>query len=115
VTSHLQYLTTAEGRIAYELFEPPSGGGRGLVVTIPGMGDLRSTYRFLVPALVDAGIRVAATDLRGHGDSDATFQRYGDAETAQDVVALVEALRAEEGVVLPRHRLTHPRPAPLPR
>ncbi len=83
MTSHLQYLTTAEGRIAYELFEPPSGGGRGLVVTIPGMGDLRSTYRFLVPALVDAGIRVAATDLRGHGDSDATFQRYGDAETAR--------------------------------
>ena len=36
------------------------------------MGDLRGTYRFLVPSIVDAGFRVAWTDLRGHGDSDAT-------------------------------------------
>jgi pimeloyl-ACP methyl ester carboxylesterase len=36
-----------------------------------------------------AGYRVARTDLRGHGDSDATFSSYGDEETAADVTALI--------------------------
>ena len=44
-----------------------------LVVLVPGMGDLRACYRFLAPALKEAGYRVACTDLRGHGGSDATF------------------------------------------
>lgn len=56
------------------------------------MGDLRSTYRFLAPALVAAGCRVAAVDLRGHGDSDTTFSSYGDEATASDIVALIEEL-----------------------
>ena len=63
-----------------------------LVVAVPGMGDLRSTYRHLVPALVDAGFRVATMDLRGHGDSDATFTAYDDAAAASDILALVEHL-----------------------
>lgn len=84
-TTH--YLSRAEGRIAYDL----SGDGP-LVVLVPGMGDLRSTYRFLAPALRAAGYRVATTDLRGHGASDTGFTAYGDAETAADVIALVEAL-----------------------
>jgi pimeloyl-ACP methyl ester carboxylesterase len=87
-TSHdTLFLTRSEGRIGYEL------DGQGpLVVLIPGMGDLRSTYRFLGPALVAEGYRVASVDLRGHGDSDATFTSYGDAETSSDVVALIEEL-----------------------
>jgi pimeloyl-ACP methyl ester carboxylesterase len=56
------------------------------------MGDLRGGYRFLAPALVEAGYKVASTDLRGHGDSDATFGSYGDVETAADVLALIEEL-----------------------
>jgi pimeloyl-ACP methyl ester carboxylesterase len=44
-----------------------------LVVLVPGMGDLRASYRFLAPALKEAGYQVACTDLRGHRDSDATF------------------------------------------
>jgi pimeloyl-ACP methyl ester carboxylesterase len=46
----------------------------------------------LAPALRQAGYRVACTDLRGHGDSDTTFATYGDAETASDVIALIEEL-----------------------
>jgi pimeloyl-ACP methyl ester carboxylesterase len=56
------------------------------------MGDLRAAYRFLAPALVKEGYRVASTDLRGHGESDATFASYGDVETAGDVLALIEEL-----------------------
>jgi pimeloyl-ACP methyl ester carboxylesterase len=81
------YLTRPEGRIAYDV-----AGDGPLVVLVPGMGDLRGAYRFLAPALVKAGYRVASTDLRGHGDSDATFDSYGDVETAGDVLALIEEL-----------------------
>ena len=81
------YLTRPEGRVAYDV-----DGDGSLVVLIPGMGDLRATYRFLAPSLRDAGYRVACMDLRGHGDSDVTFSSYGDVETSGDVLALVEAL-----------------------
>lgn len=86
-TSPTSYLDRPGGRIAYEV----SGQGP-LVVLVPGMGDLRSTYRHLAPHLIAAGYRVALCDLRGHGDSDPTFDSYGDLETADDVVALVDAL-----------------------
>ena len=82
-----RYLNRRDGRIAYDV-----DGDGPLVVLIPGMGDLRATYRFLAPVLRGAGYRVAATDLRGHGASDATFAAYGDAETAGDVLALIEEL-----------------------
>jgi pimeloyl-ACP methyl ester carboxylesterase len=81
------YLTRAEGRIGYDV-----AGVGALVVLVPGMGDLRAGHRFLAPALREAGYRVACTDLRGHGESDATFPSYGDEETAADVTALVEEL-----------------------
>lgn len=93
-TTPTQYLARPEGRIAYDV-----AGDGPLVVLVPGMGDLRATYRFLAPALRDAGYRVATTDLRGHGDSDTTFSSYGDAETASDVVALVESLGGPAVVV----------------
>jgi pimeloyl-ACP methyl ester carboxylesterase len=88
------FLTRLEGRIGYEV-----AGHGPLVVLVPGMGDLRSTYRFLAPTLVASGFRVALVDLRGHGDSDATFTSYGDAETSSDVVALIEQLGGPAVVV----------------
>ena len=51
----------------------PHRARAALVVLVPGMGDLQACYRFLAPALKEAGYRVVCTDLRGHGDSDATF------------------------------------------
>ena len=80
-------LRCPEGRIGYDV-----AGSGPLVVLVPGMGDLRAGYRFLAPGLRAAGYRVACTDLRGHGDSDATFTSYGDEETAGDVIALLEEL-----------------------
>jgi pimeloyl-ACP methyl ester carboxylesterase len=82
------FLERPEGRLAYDLH----GDDGPLVVSLPGMGDLRTTYRFLVPALVDAGYRVASLDLRGHGDSDATFTSYDDEAAASDALALIEEL-----------------------
>ena len=75
------------GRIAYDAV-----GDGALVVCVPGMGELRSSYRETVPALAASGLRVATMDLRGHGDSDATFDRYDDIAVGEDVVALIAAL-----------------------
>jgi pimeloyl-ACP methyl ester carboxylesterase len=88
------YLRCPEGRIGYDV-----AGAGSLVVLVPGMGDLRAGYRFLAPALRAAGYRVACTDLRGHGDSDATFACYGDQETAGDVIALIGELGGPAVVV----------------
>lgn len=56
------------------------------------MGDLRSTWRFVAPSLVQAGYRVAVMELRGHGDSDTTFVAYDDPSAAGDVLALIDEL-----------------------
>ncbi len=80
-------LRTSDGSIAYDV-----QGSGPLVICVPGMGDLRSVYRFLTPEIVARGFRVATVDLRGHGDSDATFSRVGDAATGQDLLALIQHL-----------------------
>lgn len=86
-TAQTRFLSRPQGRIAYDV------QGQGpLVVLVPGMGDLRASYRFLAPQLLAAGFRVVMTDLRGHGDSDATFTEYGDEATAGDVAALIDEL-----------------------
>ena len=89
MTNQIERLDRPEGRIAYTVEGPASGP---LVVLVPGMGDLRATFRDLVPPLVAAGYRTAVTDLRGHGDSDTTFSVHGDLATGADVIALVEHL-----------------------
>ena len=88
------FLDRPEGRIGYDI-----DGDGPLVVLVPGMGDLRSAYRFTAPALCSAGYRIACTDLRGHGDSDTTFASYGDVETASDILALIEELDGPAVVV----------------
>jgi pimeloyl-ACP methyl ester carboxylesterase len=82
-----EYLERPGGRVAYDV-----AGDGPLVICLHGMGDLRSVYRFLAPALIDAGLRVASMDLRGHGESDATFETYDDVAAGSDLVALAEHL-----------------------
>jgi len=89
-----RFLNVEGGRVAYEV-----AGSGPLVLLVPGMGDLRSTYRHLAPTLRAAGYRVAVTDLRGHGDSEATFDTYGDVATAGDIEALVDHLGGPAVVV----------------
>ena len=90
----VQRLPRPEGSIAYTV-----DGEGPLVVAVPGMGDVRSTYRELVPPLVAAGYRVAVMDLRGHGDSETTFRTHGDVATGTDVLALIGHLGGPAVVV----------------
>lgn len=82
-------LTLPEGTVSYEAHGPADGP---TVVLVPGMGDLRSSWRDLVDPLVAAGHRVVVTDVRGHGDGTHAFRRHGVEPTAQDVQALLDAL-----------------------
>ena len=94
------------GTIAYELHEPVGTGAgsaaasRPLVVCSPAMGDVRDVYAPLAQSLTEAGFRVVAADLRGHGDSSATFSDYGDEATASDLIALIEALDAGPAILV---------------
>jgi pimeloyl-ACP methyl ester carboxylesterase len=83
-----RHLDRPSGRIAYDLH----GDSGPLVVCIPGIGDLRSTFDALAARLAAEGYRVASMDLRGHGDSDTTFDRYDDVAAGEDALALVEHL-----------------------
>ena len=83
-----EYLDVDGGTIAYEV----TGASGPLVVLAHGMGDSRAAYRFLAPGLVEAGHRVAAMDLRGHGESSVDWPSYTRTAIAGDMIALVEHL-----------------------
>src|ERR1700677_387788 len=84
------FLDRPDGRIAYS----DSGGPGEVVLCVPGMGDVRQTWRFLTPLLVARGYRVVAMDIRGHGDSSASFEDLSAAAVGSDAVALLQKLSA---------------------
>ena len=83
-----EFLTVEGGTISYEV----TGSDGPLVVLAHGMGDSRQAYRFLTPALTEAGYRVAAVDLRGCGESSARWTSYTRTDIAGDLVTLVRHL-----------------------
>lgn len=90
-------LPLPDGRIAWDdhgSVDSPA------VVLVPGLGDARGEYRRLVPLLVDAGYRVLAMDLRGHGESDTTFTDHSAEATGADVLALIEHAGVKSAVVV---------------
>ena len=82
-----EYVAVEGGTIAYE-----ATGNGPLVVLSHGIGDLRQSYRFLAPLLVKAGYRVAAADMRGHGDSSMGWASISRSDVASDLVALIRHL-----------------------
>lgn len=89
-TATTQYLHRPEGRLAFDV-QGPNGDGP-VILAVPGLGDLRQTYRHVVPQLLEAGITVVTLDLRGHGESDSSFSEFDDEALASDIVALIDHL-----------------------
>jgi pimeloyl-ACP methyl ester carboxylesterase len=85
-----QYFARPEGTIAYD----DSQGDGELVIMWPGMGALRSEYRYLAPKLIEAGYRVVTADLRGHGESSVGWSEYTLPAAGQDILALIDHLDA---------------------
>lgn len=82
-----EYLPVDGGTIAYEV----TGSGP-LIVLAHGMGDSRAAYRAVTPALVAAGYRVAAVDLRGCGESSVDWPAWSRTALAGDLLALIRHL-----------------------
>lgn len=88
------------GRIAYEV-----AGSGPLIVLSHGMGDHRHAFRFLAPRLVECGYRVAALDIRGHGESSMNWTSHDGStaisrtDVANDILAVIHEL-GEPAVVV---------------
>jgi len=82
-----EFLDVPGGRIAYDV----TGDGP-LVACVPGMGDMRATFRFLTPLLAQGGYRVATMDIRGHGESSTGWGSYTQTSIGTDIVALIRRL-----------------------
>jgi pimeloyl-ACP methyl ester carboxylesterase len=90
------FLTTNEERLAYD----DTGGDGPLVLAVPGMGDVRQSYRFLTPFLKDAGYRVVTVDLRGFGGSDAGWSDYSARAVAGDLLRLETRLGQSRAILI---------------
>jgi pimeloyl-ACP methyl ester carboxylesterase len=91
-----RFLAVDGGRIAYD----DTGGNGPLILAIPGMGDLRSEYRLLRPALQNAGYRVVTMDGRGFGQTTARWNDYSAHAVGRDALALLDHLNAGPAVIL---------------
>jgi pimeloyl-ACP methyl ester carboxylesterase len=91
-----EFLEISGGRIAYDV----SGEGP-LIVLSHGIGDRRQVFRFLAPELVRAGFRVAAADMRGHGESSTgDWKSISRTDVAGDLVALIRHLGGGPAVIV---------------
>jgi pimeloyl-ACP methyl ester carboxylesterase len=90
LNNETQFLKRSEGRLAYD----ESGGSGQLVIMVPGMGALRSEYRFLAPVLIKAGYRAVTMDLRGQGESDVNWSEYSIPKVGQDILKLIDHLNS---------------------
>lgn len=72
------------------------------VVSVHGLGmdTLASFYLSLAAPLADAGVNVVTYDLRGHGRSEKTPTKYRLADSADDLIGLLDALAITEPVHL---------------
>jgi pimeloyl-ACP methyl ester carboxylesterase len=89
-----EYLAVDGGTIAYEV-----AGAGPLIVLAPGMGDSRAAYRAVIPALVAAGHRVAAVDLRGCGESSVDWPAWSRTDIAGDLLGVIRHLGGPAVVV----------------
>lgn len=71
-----------------------------LVVLLHGFPQFWWAWRHQMPALADAGYRVAAMDLRGTGASDKPPLGYDVPTLCRDVAGLIRSLGADRAVVV---------------
>lgn len=77
-------------------------GAGPLVVLVHGWPESWYSWRHQIPALVAAGYRVAAPDVRGYGGSDKPtgIEAYGIKVLADDIVGLIQALGEESAILI---------------
>jgi predicted alpha/beta hydrolase len=92
------FVDVGSDRIGLQRYPGVPGGADTLAVLWPAMGVPARYYRPFAEHLVEAGIAVVVADLRGTGASTpvpSRASRYGYAELAGDVGAVLEALKPQ--------------------
>jgi pimeloyl-ACP methyl ester carboxylesterase len=84
-------------RIAYTIH----GGGKKVVVLIPGLLTSQRIHSALAESLADQGARVVTMDPLGHGESDKPLEmwRYSMRSYAQQTIGLLDHLDVKSAVV----------------
>ena len=95
-STQTQFISSEGGRIAFE----DTGGNGPAILAIPGMGDLRSEYRLIRPALQQAGYRVITMDARGFGETTAQWNDFSARAVGRDAVAVLKHLGAGPATIL---------------
>ncbi|MCH8552305.1 MAG: alpha/beta hydrolase [Natronospirillum sp.] len=90
-----QTLKTDQGTLAYDL-----QGEGPLVIMLPGLGDLRQSYRFMAPELAAAGYTAVTMDLRGHGETSVPWDSYSTESVSRDLLALIDHVDRGPAVVV---------------
>ncbi len=81
-------------------FHVAEAGEGPLVVLLHGFPQFWWAWRHQIPALAQAGYRVAAMDLRGYGASDKPPRGYDTTTLAADVAGVIKALGETDAVIV---------------
>lgn len=84
----------------FHVAEAGPSSGAPLVLLLHDFGQFWWSWRHQIPALAQAGYRVAAMDLRGYGASDKPPQGYDTFTIAADAAAVIRCLGARRAVVV---------------
>ncbi|MFH5824972.1 alpha/beta fold hydrolase [Georgenia sp. AZ-5] len=90
----------ANGAQFHVVLAGPQRPDRPVVVLLHGFPEFWWAWRHQIPALADAGYRVAAMDLRGFAGSDKPPHRHETAVFARDVAGVIRSLGAAGAVVV---------------
>jgi pimeloyl-ACP methyl ester carboxylesterase len=90
------FFKRPQGTLAYSGYEADGE----FVLMLPGMGALRSEYRYLAPRLSDAGYHAVTVDLRGQGESSVPWANYDVPSVGGDILALIDHLDAAPAHVI---------------
>ncbi len=93
-------FVSANGQRFHAAVAGPDDNDAPLVVLLHGVPQFWWAWRHQIPALADAGYRVAALDTRGVGGSDKPPQGYDVPTLAADVAGVIRSLGARDAVVV---------------
>ncbi|MTV25661.1 alpha/beta hydrolase [Nitriliruptoraceae bacterium ZYF776] len=90
------YLAAGDTRF----FVRARGHGDDVALLLHGWPEDGSSWRHVAPALVDAGYRVVAPDLKGFGRSDGPRRGYDPETLADEVAQLIRGLHVRKAVLV---------------
>lgn len=93
-------FVSANGTRFHVVTAGPSDRTAPLVVLLHGFPQFWWAWRHQIPALTEAGFRVAAVDMRGSGASDKPPTGYDVPTRTQDVAGIIRSLGATNAIIV---------------